>query len=312
MDTKAQALAACYEKLHKFSLQHFAYINQIFGDITIRELIQEYYLGNKTTKHKGKLDAKHKKQMKALKLQANQGTGAFSDSHHHVIVKKTGEIEWCSASIRTVQHIKINLNDTLCQSYSLFEYLRRAGELDGIDDLKDMTIEGYYKNKKINTVADQRAASRENTIHNQMVLIKMYQKILGEKNLWKYIREQVFFPTMFENGVYWKFDEFSDDELVKMASDNSLFDVLFGKIENVIKDWENYGYWYFVGEGKCDKENADYILPGTLEILNRKKPLKKLVKPAKSATTLKISSKVRSHSIPHRSLVLTRRHPASI
>ena len=57
-------------KLRIFSFEHFTYINQIFGDQTIREIIREVFPNKKY-------------------LFGVQQTGEeFENSHHHVLIEK--------------------------------------------------------------------------------------------------------------------------------------------------------------------------------------------------------------------------------
>ena len=92
-----------------FSFEHLTYINQIFGDERIREIITESYAPRDW-------------------YFAVVPTGEeFENSSHHVLKKegKNGETDiWCSVDKR-FQNTNINKNDTLCQSYSLMKYLNK-------------------------------------------------------------------------------------------------------------------------------------------------------------------------------------------
>jgi hypothetical protein len=96
-----------------------SYINQIFGDITVREIIQEIY--NK----KGNL----------VVLKSGP---EFEYSNHHVY--KLGKKNICSVELG-YQDINVDTNDNLCQSYSLMLYL---GIPFDTTPSKDATIEQKY------------------------------------------------------------------------------------------------------------------------------------------------------------------------
>jgi hypothetical protein len=96
-------------KLTLFSREHYTYINQIFGDETIREIIKEIYAD---------------RDWEFVVEDANED---FEYSNHHVLVKpdNSGKIvKWCSVD-EGLQNIVKNKNDTLCQSYTLMKYLNK-------------------------------------------------------------------------------------------------------------------------------------------------------------------------------------------
>ena len=97
------------EKLDEFSNEHFTYINQIFGDETIREIIKETYVDRDWT------------------FAVEDANADFEYSNHHVLIKKGKDgknIKWCSVDEK-YQNILVNKNDTLCQSYTLMKYLNK-------------------------------------------------------------------------------------------------------------------------------------------------------------------------------------------
>ena len=55
------------EKLNLFSRLHYTYINQFFGDRTVREMIMEVFPS------------------KTYVLETIPGTGVFSDTNHHIV-----------------------------------------------------------------------------------------------------------------------------------------------------------------------------------------------------------------------------------
>ena len=95
--------------IDKFGWEHYTYINQIFGDSTVREIIKESY-------------AKKEWNFRVEEADAN-----FEFSNHHVLIKKNKkgeEIKWCSVDEK-IQNIFINKKDNLCQTYTLMKYLNK-------------------------------------------------------------------------------------------------------------------------------------------------------------------------------------------
>ena len=93
-------MACTNEKLEEFSLEHFTFINQFFGDETVREVIAEVFPNEK---YKFKIE--------------KVGQGSF---HHVLIDKKDKRI--CSFE-KGHQNMDVDKHETLCQSYSLLTFL---------------------------------------------------------------------------------------------------------------------------------------------------------------------------------------------
>ena len=102
---KIEKMPCTNEKLIIFGRAHYSYINSIFGDETVRSIIQEVI-------------------KKPGKLVVEKSGAEFENSFHHIFkAGKTKASIVCSAKER-YQNIEIDENDTLCQSYSLMAYLR--------------------------------------------------------------------------------------------------------------------------------------------------------------------------------------------
>ena len=91
-------------KLNKFSFDHLTYINQIFGDQSVRQIIAEVY-----------------KTKKKYAFGVEETGDEFEHSHHHFLIDKRSKQVVCSAD-QGYQNIYVNKNDNLCQSYSLLTY----------------------------------------------------------------------------------------------------------------------------------------------------------------------------------------------
>lgn len=91
------------DSMIKFSRDHFTYINQIFGDLTLRDVIQE-----ECPSPDGWVLSVEK-------------IGGDDDSYHHHLRDVSG-FKWCSIDSE-LQDLVMHPNDTLCQSYTLMKYL---------------------------------------------------------------------------------------------------------------------------------------------------------------------------------------------
>jgi hypothetical protein len=174
-------------ELERFSREHYTYINQIFGDQTVRKYIKKFF---PNPQYKFKIEK----------------TDEFG--HHHLLRDVKHNIYQCSVK-NGYQDISKNVNDTLCQSYSLLTYL-------GIE---------------INPDQKQR----------QMDMIKMYRKILNNNNFIDKLDNDIL--QNFENYFLWRdYTSNSDHEYVEMNINN-----IFRKVNEVLDKWEEFGYLYFIG-----------------------------------------------------------------
>ena len=119
---------SCTNKdLEKFSLEHFTFINQFFGDETVREVIAEVFPNKK-----------YKFKIKSF------GENSF---HHLLVTQKNKEV--CSFE-KGHQNMEVDKNDTLCQSYSLLTYLGARINKDKKQKQMDMIAmyEVFLKDKE--------------------------------------------------------------------------------------------------------------------------------------------------------------------
>lgn len=183
------------EKLHKFSLRHYIYINAILGDKTLRQVISDEFPNEKCT------------------LETEQGSGEFADSHHHVCMvksKKGKSKKWCSVDVG-IQDLDIHGHDTLCQSYSLLYYM------GGINK----------KDKKL-------------TRELQMRMIDMWRRILKNPT----VRDQIQFSVRLKDKKTGDYVILPDRKIKYRNNPNR--NKLIGEIRKVLKEWEDYGYIWFI------------------------------------------------------------------
>ena len=188
------------EKLEEFSKKHFTYINQIFGDMTVREIIEEEY----PTTYEFNIEE----------------TGAdFEFSFHHTVKDREEGNIICSA-VEGYQDLYKNKNDTLCQSYSLLNYF----DIDIPDDKRDrqMAMIQMYRDILNGTLENFEGVDFKDILYKEILSTK------ANKNLW----------TNFVKG----------NGYISMNKNT-----FFKNIEDTLDEWEDYGYWYFIGKGNCPK-----------------------------------------------------------
>lgn len=211
------------KRLTVFSRAHMTYINQIFGDATIRDIIQELYPSE------GKL--------------VIEPAGAdFEHSVHHVFYSNgsetpTEELEeerpWnfatskvCSLSLN-YQDLEADVNDTLCQSYSLMAYL----DIDF-----DMT--------------PSKTATLEQKFNKQRSMVDMYRGILATPG---FVEELDAIVRDKRNKKLWE-DTVDDEHPFYIIQKFKTTEKIVSMINRVLDVWERYGWRFFVGDGTCEKE----------------------------------------------------------
>jgi len=187
--------------LKKFGWLHYSYINQIFGDITVRDIIQE------VMKKEGTL------------IVEPSGPG-FENSFHHVFQKNKRKLSKVCSSTEGYQDFDVDINDNLCQSYSLMTYLN-------IDFDKTPSNEATIEMK-----------------HNKhMSMIGMYRTLLANEEFIEEFNELIH-PG---NNKLWKDDMFRFNIIQRYNTGEKIITV----IKKVIDIWEKYGWMYFIGNGEC-------------------------------------------------------------
>ena len=151
--------------LELFSQEHYTYINQIFGDKTIREIIKEMYTP------------------RDWDFVVEDATEEFEYSNHHVLEKKGADgkiVKWCSVD-EGFQNILINKNDTLCQSYTLLKYLNKpiatsmkARQMEMIKIYRNIIKRDYFKDELRGMVEIMKRKIKKTKKKNNPALWKDY------------------------------------------------------------------------------------------------------------------------------------------
>jgi hypothetical protein len=200
-------------QLRYFGFKHYTYINQIFGDETVRDMISEEFT--------------NKKYIFGI-VPADEDSG-FDNGIHHVLYKinknkknKTPPVMWCSVE-EGYQDMDVNVNDTLCQSYTLLKYLNKPI----VEDHKDRQLLMIDIYREI--------------LSNQRFIEKLTKELLEDptnKNLWRDWLKEQYNPVKIKNK--------KQEQFVIMNIDHIL-----ERIHSTLDCWERYGYKYFIGDGKC-------------------------------------------------------------
>ena len=223
--------------LIKFGRKNYTYINSFFGDITVRQIISELYPSEN------------------LELVAEQGTGEFEDSMHHVLFKNDKKI--CSVE-QGCQNIGKkpgqDCNDTLCQSYSLLNYFierKKEGKTNqGIKLLYDEIPKSgtpYWKYEK------------------QMMMINMYHQLINNENFLDRLKNGLYAPNNVKKNGKWKdytiMLYYNNGELKPYPQlKESSYPKLFAKINELLEEWYEYGFFYYMNKGT--NENPKLIPEG--------------------------------------------------
>ena len=188
------------EKLEMFSKRHYTYINQIFGDATVRQIIEEEY---PTT----------------YKFEVEETGVDFEFSFHHTVKDKDDGHILCSVD-EGYQDIYKNKNDTLCQTYSLMNYF----DIDIPDDKKERQMEmiKMYRDILDGTLDNFDAIDFKDILNREILSVN------ANKKLWRNFVTGRGFISMNKK-------------------------TFFDNIYKTLDEWEDYGYWFFIGKGNCPK-----------------------------------------------------------
>jgi hypothetical protein len=102
-------------RLEKFSKEHFTFVNQFFGDQTVREVIAQVFPNE------------------IYRFEIEE----YETSHHHLLYDIVKRKKICSFKTK-VQNMNVDINDTLCQSYSLLTFFNLKIDKDKVKRQIDM------------------------------------------------------------------------------------------------------------------------------------------------------------------------------
>ena len=202
-----ESLPCSNEKLEIFGRAFDSYINQIFGDQTVRDVIQEY------KRRKGR-------------LMFEKSGAEFGHSFHHFYQSNEKSISKVCSVDERYQDIKVDINDNLCQSYSLMTYL-------GIPFDKTPSKKASSKIKQ----------------GRQMKMIKMYRDFLDDDEFMKIFAYEFIHK---KNDRKWK-DTVDKDNKFFIVKVYRTADKIVKNIRRVLDVWERYGWMFFVRKGECIK-----------------------------------------------------------
>jgi hypothetical protein len=168
------------------------FINQIFGDGDVREIITEVYPNNEL----------------CLLVVDDRLQG-----NHHVVKNLTTNKVICSKTTRPrIQNPYVDVNDNLCQSYSLARY------------------------RNIQITRDK--------IQKQMDIIQMYREILNNVMFINKLNDELLRNTSYKPS--WRIYKNSRKTHRNINLNKT---ILFRNIHKLLDEWENGGYRYFIRHG---------------------------------------------------------------
>jgi hypothetical protein len=171
------------------------YINQIFGDITVRQIIQELY---------------PRKHANLQVINTN-----FHTDHH--VLELNGNI-LCSVEFG-YQDPEVDINDTLCQSYTLMSYLEIPF---------DKTPSKF--------------ATDRQKYDKQLSMIKMYRTILKNKDFINAFSNEIVYE---ENNHLWE-DTVNHKHPFYVIQKLKTGARIINNIKRVLEAWKAFGWRYFI------------------------------------------------------------------
>jgi hypothetical protein len=202
------------EKLVEFGKRHYTYINQFFGNQDVRDMISAEF-----NNPKYEFDVE----------KVTEGHFAGTDHHRLKVVKDGGIDEYVCSVDDGHQNTDKDKNDNLCQSYSLLSYF-------GIHIPED---------------------KRE----QQMAMISLYRYLITNPIFKENFKKLLFGLYQQKDGTYSHFNDaepenrlhdytLAGDPIIEIK-DRDTPRHLLTRISHTLKQWEKYGYHYFIGNGEC-------------------------------------------------------------
>jgi hypothetical protein len=213
-----------------FGRAHMSYINQIFGDETIRDIIQEIFpMGGKLVIEPADENFEYSVHHVYYGDDAEEPMHELTEEEQAARGEDFATTRICSV-MNDYQDIEVDINDTLCQTYSLMAFLQ---------------IEFDSTPSKI--------ATRAQKYTKHMAMIKMYRDILDYPD---FRRQLASIVKDSKNKKLWK-DTVDEAHPFFINQRLKTVDRVISNIKRVLTIWEDYGWQYFVEQGTCPKEKQD-------------------------------------------------------
>jgi hypothetical protein len=213
-----------------FGRAHMSYINQIFGDETIRDIIQEVFpMGGQLVIEPADENFEYSVHHVYYADEDEDPLSELTEEEQAARGANFANTRVCSVA-NDYQDIEVDINDTLCQTYSLMSFLH-------IDFDKTAS--------KIATRAQKYAKHK--------AMIKMYRDILDYPD---FRRQLASIVKDSKNKKLWK-DTVDESHPFFINQRLKTVDRVISNIKRVLIIWEDYGWQYFVEQGTCPKEKQD-------------------------------------------------------
>jgi hypothetical protein len=162
---------------------------------------------------------------KRYRLKREKGTGEFAGTDHHLVYDKENKEDICSVSTEHQQNANIDKGDTLCQTYSILKYLHLT-----------FPERGYSLPERTETI--------EYKIEKQRIMIKMYRDLLSNERLVKKLTNELQYPSDY-------LMDYSINDSGKKFDNLITTEEWLKKIEELLNEWEKYGFYFFIKKGDC-------------------------------------------------------------
>lgn len=223
------------EKLKLFSKLHYTYINQFFGDLTVREMIMEVFPS------------------KTYVLSTIPGTGVFSETNHHIVYDKEKK-PICSV-LKEQQNLKIDKHDTLCQTYSLLNYLILQQKEMKTQSRKRTRTKSQKRIFFIDFLKDYDEVPRDK-YEKHILMLRVYLVLLNNPFLNRIFQFELEHPYRTWNDFI--LDNDADDKRIFVAEAST--EDFLNSIKGVLALWLVYGYQFFITKGDCQRLKERFMI----------------------------------------------------
>ena len=220
------------DDLKAFSFYHYYYINQLLGDRTLREVISGLF-------------------PRDLELVTEPGEGEFLGSYHHIVAQPKTRLNPNKASYKQLKsYLKKHSQDTSGKTEELRERVW-ATQFDNGDSVRACSVESGLQNLRVHP-QDNLCQSYsvmqyltgippgpKLTRELQEKIIKMWEKILTIPA----IREQIVYSVTQKHGGEYIMENIENRD-----------ETVLEDIQEVLDEWRDYGWKYFLLRKNLDKD----------------------------------------------------------